>query len=102
MSNEAFSCSCYTGTAIVGVDGNGNPTCGCSTDPLPSMPVEVYHKTGQRPPQTVNNYYVVGAQTAEPDPDPNADGTIFGLSPLVAIGLAVGGIWLLSSMSEGK
>lgn len=90
-------CNCLHGTASVDADGN----CQCSSDvpgPLgnyggPRTLVEHAYQTTVIPgPSYPAAQYSKDAADA-------SDGTIFGLSPLMLLVLAGGGLWLFSSMS---
>lgn len=88
-------CNCLHGTASVDADGN----CNCTSDvggPLgnyggPRVLVEHAYQTTEIPGPPMP---YTGSKVAASD-----DGTIFGLSPLMLLVLAGGGLWLFSSMS---
>ena len=89
-------CSCLHGTPVIDADGN----CTCVSDlpgPLgnyggPRTLVEHAYQT------TVIPGPSYPAAQYSKDAPASGDGTIFGLSPLMLILLAGGGLWLLSSM----
>lgn len=106
--NNPTVCNCAWGTATVDADGN----CTCkdesstttggvkvphgTTLPVKTSGVSGTDKTGKAAtPTTTGNTPADKGGTSEPN-------TIFGFSPLVVIGAAVAGIWLLSSMEGEK
>lgn len=113
---DPTNCSCLQGTAVV--DANGNCLCIDSTV-VPAVPPPIQPLPYRRPmfrggePQTVNtyNYYLPSTPPppildGKPQPPPQtpakaAPTTIFGLSPLVALGVAAVALFALSSM-DGK
>ena len=89
-------CNCVHGTARIDADGN----CQCDSDlpgPLgnyggPRTLVEHAYQT------TVIPGPSYPAAQYSKDPAADGDGTIFGLSPLMLLLIAGGGLWLVSSM----
>lgn len=89
MATNDTNCSCLIGTPVV--DANGNCTCINNGGRFDRLPPE-YEKT--QPPPIVIKYWQLPAFGSGPA------GTIFGLSPLVVLGAAAIGIWMLSSKGE--
>ena len=104
------NCQCYTGTPHVNPDGS----CGCHTyeiDPIKPPPgVPLTKKYSPLPTVAVVPQYPIGVDgtgtithmplTTDPT-KAGDDGLIFGLSPLLVLGAAAVGLFLLSSM-DGK
>lgn len=114
MANDVSNCNCLTGTAVIDTDGN----CRCINDgdtggggPVP--PLMAPRVRAYLTPQTINYNYNVPMAPASPMANALADATaarapgnsqpatLFGMSPLVVLGLAAAGLYMFSG-KEGK
>lgn len=118
---DVADCNCLYGTPYRDASGN----CRCANDDVQPWPPGtggirppfggggprggVYDPSNYFPPATVNNTYnfpfnpqpiaqALGDKAAADASSP----TIFGMSPLLVLALAGGGLWILSSMDDGK
>lgn len=93
---DVSNCNCFAGEPYIDAAGN----CRCTDAGYSGPPPPLQPHTGY-PQARGGMVYTMRTNGNATAPTAAADNTIFGLNPLVALGIAAVGVWALSSMSAG-